>query len=228
MLRLAQSTSRSLAATDTRLVQTQTRELVLERQLAAGAPPLAIPDLSPTPTVENSWLIHEDPKQRFHFLHPQELRPDYQVPAQLKGDTIVLVGAPRPEGPDVVNLRLQPKSMDPAAYRQSRDPEYHRKSLLAAWSESKTDVARGPAGWLPEADWAPFNMRVYRIEAVLKPKGPEGAEAVRIHLDHYLILFSRDESMVVTSTTAHDPPTSFRKLVEATIKTFKFTPSSTR
>ena len=33
-------------------------------------------------------------------------------------------------------------------------------------------MLRGPAGWLPEAEWAASKMKVYRMEAVLKGMGP--------------------------------------------------------
>ena len=50
-------------------------------------------------------------------------------------------------------------------------------------------------------------MKVYRIEAALKlGVGPTASSGqLRIHLDYYLVLTGRDESLVVTATPSRTP-----------------------
>jgi hypothetical protein len=218
-LRLAVAKTAGLPGANGRLRRTQTNELILGRQLAATTPPLAIPEPPPTPTEANSWLTYVDPRGRFHFHHPQELRP---APSQSEGDVVELLD-PQPLGPDVVSIEILPKSSDPRADAQNRDPEFHRKNLNEQWLRDRVDVIRGDSGWLPEADWAPSKMKVYRIEAAIKPGERVAKGRVnRIYADYYLVLLSRNESLFVESRTVREQPTSFRGQVEAMMKTFRF------
>ena len=222
-VRLALATTVGLAAPDDRLRRTQTRELVLERQRGTGGPPLAIPEPSPTATEENSWLTYDDPKGRFHFRHPQDFRPAPRAGA----DSVDLVQF-RPEGLGVVTLQMQAKGDDPAVDRQDLDPETHRARLNAEWAEQRLEVKRGPVGWLPEADWAESGLKVYRIEADLKPLGDPAAGGQPRHFDYYLVLSRRAESLIVAATTVQDPSLGFRDQVEAIIKTYKLGPAPGR
>ncbi len=222
-IRLALATTVGLAAPDDRLRRTQTRELVLERQRGTGGPPLAIPEPAPTPTEENSWLTYDDPKGRFHFRHPQDFRPAPRAGA----DAVDLVQF-RPEGLGVVTLQMQVKGDDPAADRQNLDPETHRTRLNAEWAAGRLDVKRGPVGWLPEADWAESQLKVYRIEAVLKPPADDAAGRQSRSFDYYLVLTRRAESLTVAATTVQDPSLGFRDQVEAILKTYKLGPAPGR
>ena len=222
-MRLALATTVGLAAPDDRLRRTQTRELVLERQRGAGGDPLAIPEPSPTATEENSWLTYDDPKGRFHFRHPQDFRPAPRAGA----DSVDLVQF-RPEGLGVVTLQMQAKGDDPAVARQDLDPETHRARLNAEWAEQRLEVKRGPFGWLPEADWAGSGLKVYRIEADLKPLGDPAAGGPPRHFDYYLVLSNRAESLTVAAATVQDPSLGFRDQVEAIIKTYKLGPAPRR
>ena len=131
----------------------------------------------------------------------------------------------RPEGPDVVGIQLQPKTGDAEADRRNLDPDFHRKTLAEVWRQDQQDVIAGSNGWLPEADWKPAGMKVYRIEAALRLAASRAATGQRrVHLDYYLVLTSRPESLVVNATTVQDPPIEFRKQTEAMIKTFRFGP----
>ncbi len=222
-MRLALSTTVGLAAPDDRLQRTHTRELVLERQRGTGGPPLAVPESPPTATEENSWLTYDDPKGRFHFRHPQDFRP-----APRSGtDSIDLVQF-HPEGLGVVTVQMQPRGNDPTVERQNLDPETHRARLNAEWAGQRLDVKRGPMGWLPEADWAQSGLKVYRIEAVLKPLGDAAAGGQPRYFDYYLVLSRRAESLIVTAMTVQDPSLRFRDQVEAQLKTYKLGPAPGR
>ncbi|HMB03974.1 MAG TPA: hypothetical protein VKP69_09575 [Isosphaeraceae bacterium] len=218
-LRLAVVRTAGLPGANGRPRRTQTNEMNLGRQLATPTPPLAIPEPSPTPTEANSWLTYIDPRGRFHFQHPQDLRP---VPPQSEEDVVELLD-PQPLGPDVVSIEILPKSGDPRVDAQNRDPEFHRKNLKEQWLKDRVDVIPGDSDWLPEADWAPSKMKVYRIEAAIKPGERVAKGRVsRIFADYYLVLPSRNETLFVESKTVGEQPTAFRAQVEAMMKTFRF------
>jgi hypothetical protein len=223
-VRLARASSSAVPGSNGRLRQALTWELSLQRRLGTGDP-LTVPAAAPTATEANSWLTYDDPQGRFHFRHPQ----DYldQKPPFLAKDDLIQLGdsaAGSDEG-RIITLRLQPKTGKPEEDKANLDPEAHVKDLNDEWLKSRQDVTRGPSGWLPDADWAPNKMRVYRIEAALRPKGPEGRNVPRIFLDYYLVVFTQNESLVVTAMTGQDPPQPFRKEVEAILRTFQLGPS---
>jgi hypothetical protein len=216
-IRLAQSMISPLPESNGRLRQTQTRELSLARKRDDGAA-LAVPDRRPTPTAANSWLTYIDPRRRFHLRHPQTLVNDSPQGA----DSVELVRI-LPDGSDVVGIQIQLKTGDLAADKRNLDPEFHRKTLAEVWRQDRQDFIAGAHGWLPEADWKPVGMKVYRIEAALQPSAAGGPTPQRrIHFDYYLILTNRAESLVVTARTEHDPPLAFRSESESIIKTFQF------
>src|SRR5262249_35757669 len=122
-------------------------------------------------------------------------------------------------------LDLLLKTGDAAADRRNADPEFHRRSIEEGWREDQLDVLRGTSGWLPEADWKPLGMKVYRLEAALRAIGGRTAPAQRrIHADYYLVLTGRAENLFVTARTVQDPPTEYRNETEALLKTFRFGP----
>lgn len=227
-VRLALSSTSGSPGSGGRLKQTLTRELTLQRQVSVALPPVEVPSPPPTPTEANSWLTFDDPKGRFHFRHPQELQLDTRVPLD-DGVNLVEMG---PGGffEKVFTLQLQDKTGDATALRNSRDPDFHLKTLTEEWAKKRQDVIRGPSGWLPEAEWAPHKMKVYRIEAAFKLGAPAGGGAVpkdaqRVFFDYYLVLTAQNESLVVTSMTPQDPPLPFRKQVEGILKTLQLGPS---
>lgn len=227
-LRLAQVNNVAAAVSEGRLKQTVTRELVLERRpadQAGGAgqtPPLEVPNPPPVPTEANSWLTYDDPQARFHFRHPQTL----QV-VRLYPDGGVDLLDRRPDGQDVVQLSLVPKTADSSRDRLASDPLQYKKMLMEQWKQQGEQVQMGTSGWLPEAEWAPRNRRVYRIEAALKPAAADGAVSPsgRIYLDSYLVQFTRNETMKVTALTTQEPHIEFRNQAESIIKSFEFGPS---
>jgi hypothetical protein len=212
-IRSAQSMTIPLPESNGRLRQTITRELTLARVRDDRAP-LTVPDPKPTPTEANSWLIYVDPRRRFHLRHPQSFVDDTRP-----GDEQMVLVQEQPEGPDVFTLHIQVTG-DAAADKRNRDPEFLRKELEEYWRLKRQDVVLGFRGWLPEADWKPAEMKVYRLEAVLRGQG--GAPPERQHLDWYLVLTSRADSLVATAETVKDSPLELRKQAEAMIKTFRF------
>jgi len=221
---MAQSRVTLIPDTDDRLKQTSTRELRLERRSATtrnapadgSSPTLTIPNPPPTANEANSWLVYDDPMGRFHFRHPQELELNSFDPSH-----VVLVET-NPKGHTILGIDLQPKGSDPARDRQNRDPDYHRSKLRSTWEKDKKDVVSGSTGWLPDADWSPLKRKVYRIEAALKPKGQEAGNAQRLYLDYYLVLFTSNESVVVTAMTEQDSNLKLRDQSEKLIKSFEF------
>jgi hypothetical protein len=216
-LRMATS-STGLAEPNSRLRKFIVRELVVGRQLDNPGTPLAIPKPAPTPTEANSWLTYDDPEGKYHFRYPQE----FHHARRPEPESVELY---RPRAPvyDAVELMRNLTTGDPAADRRNRDPEFHYEVLKERWAQSRMQVIRGPRGWLPEADWAPLKRKVYRIETALRP--PKSKGDLRIHNDLYLVQFGRDESLSVITDTSQEPPTAFRKEIEAIIRSFDFGPS---
>lgn len=207
-----------------RLRHISVRELIVQRRAVSdGASLLPIPSPPPTPTEANSWLTFAGPAvpnaPRFFFRHPQELLPPPVPP--LAPDRVDLQDRwPNPR--DDMSFSVLPKTGKPESDRRDRDPETHRKGMLAAWERERLDVVQGPHGWLPAEEWAPLNMKVYRIQAALKETRPETRNQPRTYIDFYLVLFGRDECLAVTASTTQDPPAAFRKQTEAILKTFHF------
>jgi hypothetical protein len=224
-LRMGRAASDRLEEDDGRLRETTTYELILARRplSATGTSqvaPVPLPDAEPRATQANSWLVYDDPMGRFHFRHPQELRP---TPEQLDLNAVELVD--QDQGGAVLLVQIPPKETSAERDRQSRDPEWHKKELYATWERQKRDVLPGSSGWLPEADWKPLNRRVYRIEAAHRSKDPEPGRPHRVYGDYYLVLFPPNQSIVVNAMTERDSHVNFRNEVELLIKTFGFGPS---
>jgi hypothetical protein len=223
-VRLARTSTSSVPGPNVRLKSRLTWELILQRRTPPPDVALpAVPAKTPEPTVANSWLTFEDPKGRFHFRHPQEFLPQ-NLPMLEQDDMIQLADAQA--GTDegrIITLKLQPKTGNVEEDHKNLDPESHLKDLKDEWNRSHQDVHVDTPGWLPEADWKPLGMKVYRIQAALTPKEPERRNQ-RIYLDHYLVQFTRNESLVVDAMTGLDDPRAFRKQVEDILKTFKLSP----
>lgn len=220
---LAQEVTVSLPGNDGRLRQTVRLERVLERRPVGQAGEVAglleVPTPDPVADVSNSWLIYDDPQGRFHLLHPQELRVD----AYPDGG-IDLIDR-RPDGRDVITIGLSAKPQDAQRDPNSTDPNQVKKQLEDQWKQRGEKVVPGPSGWLPESEWSPLKRRVYRIEAALIPEGDRAPAGGRIYLDHYMVLFTRNEVLTVAAMTTRDPHAKFRETAESVIKSFEFGPS---
>lgn len=206
-----------------RLKLTRSRELVIERRVDdASAPSVVVPE-APTNDPAHTWVTYDEPEGRFHVAHPQGLRVAQVYPEG--GLDLVSRGL---DGQDVVQLSLAPKTGDAGKDRIAADPIEQRKALMDQWKKEGQDVLQGPAGWLDEADWAPLNRKVYRIEAALKPGAEPGEPQVRggrIYLDRYIVQFARDQTLIVTAMTTRDPHVPFRDQVEGMIRSFTLGPS---
>ena len=216
------SVTTTLLSGSSRLRRITTQQLTLGRQFVGTDAPLAIPEPLPTATEENSWLLYDDPDGIFHFRHPQE----FQLgPLTNPGDSVELLrGAPK--APDRMEFLIQHKTGDAEADRNNRTPDFHVKLLNESWRQAKQDILPGPMGWLPDAEWAPLKMKVYRINAALRASGAK--RDARVYFDEYLVQFARDESLILKSTTVQDPPGPFRSQVEAVLKTFKMGKSTSK
>jgi hypothetical protein len=219
---LAQETVSLLSENDGRFKQSIRRELRLERRLSTpGGATLEVPSPSPAPSVENSWLIYDDPEGRFHLLHPQEMKVVRQYP-----DGGIDLLDRRPDGQDVVTVNLMPKSGDPERDRVASDPIQEKKRLDDEWKRRGEKVLPGTAGWLPEADWSKLKRKVFRIEAALmSQEDPSAPPSGRIYLDHYIVQFNRNETLKVRAMTTRDPHVPFRDNAESLIRSFELGPS---
>ena len=148
-LRLAQATTLPLEG-ESRLKQSISRELLLERRIPGQSGGSPEPALSPLPeaslslTPANSWLLYDDPQGRFHFLHPQELR---VVKVYPEGGVDLLDR--RPDGQDVLQITLVPKTQDPERDRLAADPIQQKKLLEDEWKRRGEKVNIRPLG-LPQ------------------------------------------------------------------------------
>jgi hypothetical protein len=223
-VRLAQAMTLPLGEEDGRLKQTITRELLLERRISGqgDGSALPLPEANFAAGPANSWLLYDDPQGRFHFLHPQDLRIAKVYP---EGGVDLLDR--RPDGQDVLQIALIPKTQDPQRDRLAGDPIQQKKLLEDQWKRQGQKVLPGPAGWLSDPELARLNRKVYRIEAALVPAedSPETPPGGRIYLDHYIVQFSRNEVLKVIAMTTQDPHVPFSKVAELVIKTFDFGPS---
>lgn len=225
-IRLAQEVTTSLGDEEARLKQRVRREILLERRLpsqaqVAGGQALEVPNPLPAATVENSWLIYDDPDGRFHLLHPQEMK----IAKQYEDGGIDLLDR-RLDGQDVITINLLPKTGDPQRDRLATDPIQEEKRLNEDWKRRGEKVLPGAHGWLPDADWAKLKRRVYRIEAALLAQDdPSSPPSGRIYLDQYIVQFNRNETMKLRAMTTRDPHVPFRDKAESVIKSFELGPS---
>lgn len=200
-----------------RLQRIITKDLVLHRRRAAGHPggadpaPLIVPDRLPAADELNSWLLYDDPEDRFHLRHPQQL-----AVTEGLGDAIVFQYV-RPDGrADTLIVGDIPKAKDAAEDRKWNDPQAFVKFIKDGATRMGFDVINGPMGYLPDGEWAPLKRRVYRYEAGLKRP-----DASRVYLDAYLVLFSRGDHFVVRALTEHNDHVTFRDQVEKVIRSLE-------
>jgi hypothetical protein len=210
-----------------RLKQTTTYELVLERRLSSPSnaadggqnAPLLAPQPIPTANEANSWLLYQDPQERYFLLHPQNL---VLNPAMSDPDNLHLVDQDQQQGKDAFILKLSPGAKDPQADRKFRDVGEFQRTIVAHWAKLKLETLPGPAGWLPQADWAP--LKVFRKELAVKTNNAQdgGRGAQRIYIDDYLVLSKGNECFQVESWTVRDDHVAFRTQSEGIIKSVHF------
>jgi hypothetical protein len=193
-----------------RLNEFRRQELIMEVQSSDPGPLLEVPKTPPQSTVENSWLTYEDPKGRYHFLHPQEFLLNSPEP-----DVITLLRPRTTAEPDVIEISLKAKA--------DLQPEAIKKAYFDEWKKNGVETVRGEEGWLPEADWP--NMKVYLFDAALIPPDAGASGSQRKHAFRYIVQTGRATGLDVEAITPRHPSTLFRQLVESVIKTFKWGPA---
>jgi len=189
------------------------QEMVLERKpgLGPATGPLPRPSTPPAPSESNTWLTHDDPRDRFAFQHPQDLLPSDRLQLGLKaGSGAIYLAKTRPEGRDLVRFEFSAKDQAPEALKDL---------LTAQWKQAQAEVLPGDEGWLPAADW-PSGVKVYRVEAALQVAN-RGPRTPRVHYDAYLVKLGPDASLIVVATTTRDAVLAFRRDVEAMIRTVR-------
>jgi hypothetical protein len=228
-IRMAWTATNRIPAEEGRLKLTKTYELRLERKLdtapadaGAGGPQIAlvVPQPIPTATESNSWVLYQDPQERFYLLHPQSLK---LSPEMVDPNVLELVEQDHGAGKDVFLLTLAPGAAEPQADKEFRDVNQFQRKIDAYWAKMKeVETIRGPAGWLPEAEWAPW--KVFRKELGVRAGGREnqGKAVERIYRDDYLVLSKRSECFHVTGMTIRDDHVAFRTQTEGIIKSFHF------
>ena len=199
-----------------RLRATSRRELVLQRDSAnIEGNAISIPSSPPLTTPDNSWLTFSDPKNRYHFRHPQTLRFDSEI--RTEPDTVAFTHRQSGTGGDTVLLTYAPKA-DLAV-------DAVKKRLEDQWRRRGFEIIPGDAGFLPDADWP--GMRVYRVEASLKAPETQKTALDRLHVYGYVVQTGRDHGLIVQAMTPQDPPDSFRENLELFLHSFRFGPPNT-
>jgi hypothetical protein len=206
-----------------RLKLTSIYELYLQRRLnAAAADPkiaLSVPQPLPTATEANSWLLYQDPLDRIYFQHPQNLKLSDRLEDP---NSLELIDQEPETGRDVLVLELPPGRASAEADKEFRDIRQWERDIESYWLKNKaTELLRGPSGWLPEADWAPW--KVFRKElGVIAGGAQRGKPVDRIYFDYYFVLSKRNECFHVQTMTNRDDHVAFRTESEGIIKSFHF------
>jgi hypothetical protein len=207
--------------TDTHEILLKRRPLSAAKNQPGGQPaPLVVPNPPPTATETNSWLVYEDPLGRFHFRHPQPLRPLFGDEESLYRLQLADVQG----GKDRLAVLLPPKEAAADVQLAFQDVGHFQRSITQGWIQQKREVLRGPAGFLSGKEWEESHRKVYRLEAGLKSQKAEGQAEGRVFIDYYLVDFGRNKTIVVESWTDRDDHVSFRTEAEGVIKSFEFGP----
>lgn len=193
---------------DGRLKQVFDRSLTYERRVGGRQKPLAIPAAAPTPSKANSWLVFEDPTNRFTLRHPPVFRPEMK-----EENSIMFVTSNDP--PDFIRVDLDGNGIK---------PEEFRKELEAEWKAEGHQVFALQEGYLNDKAWG--DKRVYRIEAALKMRDVPGNQ--RGHFDAYVLQFAVNQTYIAESMTFQERSNDYRDLVEEILQTIELTTPSAK
>ena len=212
---------------NSRLKQTFTRDLVLERRPPKSpSVPLIVPKEAPTPDPANSWVLYDDPEARFHFVHPQYLVP--KPGATLNENGVDLVDQDLGKGEDAIRILLPPKGESPQATLDYRNADAMVRKINNYMNEAGTAIVPGHSGWLPAADWEPSGRKVYHHEIAAKLEGPEDGKDRRLYLDYYLVQFQRNVGIAgirIEVYTRRDDHVTFRRQALTLIRSLALGPS---
>jgi hypothetical protein len=190
-----------VAGSEGRLKQVFDRKLVYERQVTGRQNPVNIPTSPPTPTKENSWLVFEDPLNRFMLLHPPVFKP------QMTEDNLIMFVSTG-EIPDFIRIDLD---------GNATKPENFRKDLEAEWKADGFQIFAVSEGWLNDPAWK--NRRVYVVEAALQAK--DVGNNKRGHFDGFVMQFPQNQTIIAESMTYSENSNQFRSLVEQILQTME-------
>jgi hypothetical protein len=184
-----------------RLKQVFDRKLVYERQVTGRQNPISLPSATPTVTKENSWLVFEDPANRFVLRHPPVFKPQ-----MTEDNTVMFVAAGEP--PEFIRLDLDAANVKAEAFRKELEDE---------WKADGFQVFAVTEGWLTDPGWK--NRRVYRVEAALQAKDAPGKQ--RGHFDAYVMQMPQNQQYLAECMTYSDQSNQFRTLVEEILQTIE-------
>lgn len=188
-----------------RIKQVFDRSLVYQRQFDGRQQPLAVPSSPPQPTKENSWLVFEDPKQRFMLRHPPVFKPQMDDENSI---LFVTAGAT----PEFLRLDLDASSVN---------SETFRKELEDEWKTEGFEVFAVTEGPLDDPKWT--NSRVYRVEAALQ--ATDTGSRQRGHFDAYIMQFPMTKTkFLAEAMTYSDQSNPFRDLIEEVLQTVELLP----
>ena len=217
-VRLARSTTGPLPGPG-RLKFQSTREITLERRFDIGDVGAKLPELPPTPKLDDpaTWITWLDPGKRFRFDHPQDLLPPERPALAPVEPNVAVLARTRREGVDLIQVDFVGKTLT---------PDDLKAKLAAKTGLTKYPVIKGEEGWLPENEWP--NGKVYRIEAAVQV--PEGGDSpssrgTRIHFDAFLIQPGQAAGILAIATTSREPVAPFRREVEQILKTLQIDPA---
>ena len=187
--------------TDGRLKQVFDRALTYERRIGGRQKPLAVPASTPTPNKANSWLVFEDPANRFTLRHPPVFRPEMK-----EENSILFVTSNDP--PDFIRVDLDGAGTKPEAFRKELEDE---------WKAEGNQVFALKEGFLTEKSWG--DKRVYRIEAALKMRDVPGNQ--RGHFDAYVLQFPVNQTFIAEAMTWQERSNDYRDLVEEILQSIQ-------
>ncbi len=183
--------------------KTINRDLLLQCRWPGAGAALEVPSAPPQPTRENSWLTWVDSEGRFYFSYPQiyGLKWDGREPNEFH-----LVQAPLGEA-DLVSFTFKPG--------EAVRPDEVFQEATKALKEDLFTVRTSPApDRLDTSGWN-TGAEVQHMEAKLTDTA--GRQLVR---EVYVLLFPKNDSLIVTATTPTIEVQAFRSRVEEILKTF--------
>lgn len=200
------ATDMTTARPDRRLKDKVHRELVLRRSLADAGEPIKLPDATPEPSEENSWLTFIDPQNRYHLRIPQALNYDNRATT---ADT-VLFSMPSDDGNTVQELAIQCGTNAEISPRDALERFFIQ--LRSEGQVVKPEPAERAQTW--------GNLRVeVRRAKIRNPDDPKDENAENFF--GYAIRAPGNLTFLARARTLQPNPAEFRATVEDVLKTIR-------
>lgn len=186
------------------------RQLTLERKVTGDAPSLETPATPPVPTIENSWLVFDNPKGGWRIRHPQ----DFQVQGNPETGGVDLV-AHREAGAEVISLKPEAKG--------KLDPEALRRDRIDRWKKENMVAKPGALSNLAPNQW-PGVAAPSRFQATITPgsRGRDAEDAPPINFWGYILNYTDPPMGLYAEVMSVDPePEAFAKEAEMILRTFQ-------